>query len=132
MNTPWQAWTALTWAIIAAPLLLYGASRVRAGSVPAHAAFMGLGAAIEVAVFISFGFVEDPSPRREALMATMVFKVHVALALGTLAGIGFQLGSRVMPPLRRLHPRAGPAVLAVWTLALWTGIYNFVFLYVQA
>ena len=65
------------------------------------------------------------------MLALPIFKIHLAFAVATLAGIAWQLTSRVMPRLRPLHRLTGPYVVLVWCLALVTGIYNFVFLYVM-
>jgi uncharacterized membrane protein YozB (DUF420 family) len=37
-----------------------------------------------------------------------------------------------VPRLRPLHRLTGPSVVLVWCLALLTGIYNYIFLYVMA
>ena len=130
-GVPWQAWFALCWALIGPPLLVYAALRVGRGKIPLHAGLM-LGAAIvTVGVLIAFEFVAAPSPRRQALVALPLFKIHLAFALTALAGIVWQFTSRAMPRLRALHRHSGPYIVLVWCLALVTGIYNFVFLYVM-
>ena len=129
VSTPWQAVGAAVWALVAPPLLVYGATRVRRGHVGGHQVIMLTAVAIEVAVVLSFGFI-DPSPRRAALEALPIFKIHLAFAVATLGGIAWQLVSRATPKLRPLHRHTGPYVLLVWCLALLTGIYNYVFLYV--
>lgn len=129
MNAPWQAMAALAWALAGPPLLLYAAVQVRRGRIPLHGALMGGAALVTIGIVLSFGFVGDPSPRRPALQAQPVFKLHLTLALLTLGGIAWQLLSRVVARLRRIHRRTGPIVVACWCLALLTGIYNYVFLY---
>jgi uncharacterized membrane protein YozB (DUF420 family) len=88
-------------------------------------------AVVTVGVLVSFEFVAEPSPRRQALVALPLFKIHLAFALTALAGIAWQLTSRGVPRLRALHRHSGPYIVLVWCLALVTGIYNFVFLYVM-
>lgn len=131
MSAPWQAVVALVWAVAGPPLLVYGATRVRSGQLAVHKTLMATWVAIELAVFASFGLLMEPSPRRAALVALPFFKIHLAFAVATLAGMAWQLGSRALPRLRPLHRHTGPYVVLVWCLALLTGIYNFVFLYVQ-
>lgn len=131
MNAPWQAYVALGWAIVGPPLLVYGATRVRRGQHRLHAAVMLTAVIVTVAVVVSFGFIANPSPRRPALMALPLFKVHLAFSFATLAGMAWQLTSRAVPRLRALHRHSGPYVALVWCLTLLTGIYNFVFLYVM-
>ena len=131
VNAPWQAYVALGWAIVGPPLLVYAATRVRRGQVPLHAAMMISAVVVTLSVFISFGFVPHPSPRRPALMALPIFKIHLVCALTAFAGMAWQLTSRAVPRLRALHRHTGPYVVLVWCLALVTGIYNFVFLYVM-
>lgn len=130
MNAPPQAVVALAWAIVGPPLIVYAATRVRRGRIPLHMALMLAWVGIELAVFASFTFLMDPSPRRPALKALPIFKIHLAFAITTLAGIAWQLASRAAPRLRGLHRHTGPYVVLVWCLALLTGIYNYVFLYV--
>lgn len=122
---------ALGWAIVGLPLLVYAATRVRRGQVKVHAALMIMAVTVTLAVFVSFGFVAHPSPRRPALMALPIFKIHVAFAVSTLVGMAWQLTSRAIPRLRALHRHSGPYVVFATCLALLTGIYNFVFLYVM-
>ncbi|MGH7671541.1 MAG: hypothetical protein ACREMC_01480 [Gemmatimonadales bacterium] len=131
MSAPWQAHFAVAWAIVGPPLLVYAATRVRRGRVPLHAALMIAGVVLTVGVLVSFDFVVQPSPRRPALMALPLFKIHLAFALTALAGMAWQLTSRAVPKVRGLHRHTGPYVVLVWCLALLTGIYNFVFLYVM-
>ena len=131
MSAPWQAYVALGWAIVGPPLLVYAASRVRRGNVPLHAGLMVAAVAVTLGVVVSFGFVSHPSARRPALMALPLFKIHLAFAFTAFAGIAWQLTSRAVPRLRALHRHTGPYVVLVWCLALVTGIYNFVFLYVM-
>jgi uncharacterized membrane protein YozB (DUF420 family) len=131
MSAPPQAVVALAWAVVGPPLLLFAATRVRRGKIPLHVTLMIVSVVIELAVFSGFSFLMDPSPRRPALQALPFFKIHLAFAIGTLAGIAWQLASRTVPTLRPLHRHTGPYVVLVWCLALVTGIYNFVFLYVM-
>ena len=131
MTIPWQAWLALCWAVIGPPLLVYAALRVGRGRIPLHAALMIGAALVTVGVLISFEFVAHPSPRRPALAAQPLFKIHLVFALTALAGIAWQVTSRAVPRLRSLHRHTGPYIVLVWCLALVTGIYNFVFLYVM-
>jgi uncharacterized membrane protein YozB (DUF420 family) len=128
---PWQAWFALCSAVIGPPLLVYAALRPGRGRIPLHAALMIGAAVVTVGVLVSFGFVAEPSPRRPALLALPLFKIHLAFAFTALAGIAWQLTSRAVPRLRTLHRHSGPYIVLVWCLALVTGIYNFVFLYVM-
>ena len=131
MTIPWQAWFALCWAVIGPPLLVYAAMRVGRGKIPLHAALMIGAALVTVAVLVSFEFVVQPSARRPGLTALPLFKIHLAFAITALAGIAWQLTSRAVPRLRALHRHTGPYIVLVWCLALVTGIYNFVFLYVM-
>jgi len=131
MTIPWQAWFALCWALIGPPLLVYAAMRVGRGRIPLHAALMIGAALVTVGVLVSFGFVTEPSTRRPALLALPLFKIHLAFAFTALAGIAWQLTSRAVPRLRALHRHSGPYIVLIWCLALVTGIYNFVFLYVM-
>lgn len=128
---PWQAWVALCWALIGPPLLVYAALQVGRGKIPLHAGLMIAAAVVTVGVLVSFEFVAAPSPRRQALVALPLFKIHLAFALTALAGIVWQLTSRAVPRLRTLHRHSGPYIVLLWCLALVTGIYNFVFLYVM-
>ena len=131
MSAPWQAWFALTWAIVGPVLLVFAALRVARKQIPLHATLMIGAALITVGVLVSFGFVAEPSPRRPALRALPLFKMHLAFAFTALAGIAWQLTSRAVPRLRALHRHTGPYIVLVWCLALVSGIYNFVFLYVM-
>jgi len=88
-------------------------------------------AVVTVGVLVSFAFISEPSPRRPALRALPLFRIHLAFACTALAGIAWQLTSRAVPRLRTLHRHTGPYIVLVWCLALVTGIYNFVFLYVM-
>ena len=130
MSAPWQAVTALAWAIVAPPLLLYAATRIRAGQRTLHQALMIAAVTVEVAVVISFAFIDPTQPRRADLAALPFFKIHLLLAVTALAGIAWQLLSRGIPAWRRWHRHTGPYVILVWVLAALTGIYNYVFLYV--
>ena len=131
MSAPWQAQVALAWAIVGPPLVVYGATRVGRGQIPLHQRLMLTWVGVELLVFAGFGLLMQPSPRRPALMALPIFRIHLAFALTTLAGMAWQLTSRAAPRFRSLHRRTGPYVVLVWCLALLTGIYNFVFLYVM-
>ena len=128
---PWQAWFALCWAVVGPPLVIYAALRVGRGRIPVHAALMIGAALVTVGVLVSFAYIAEPSPRRPALRALPLFKIHLAFALTALAGIAWQLTSRAVPRLRGLHRHTGPYIVLAWCLALVTGIYNFVFLYVM-
>jgi uncharacterized membrane protein YozB (DUF420 family) len=129
MSAPWQALLAVGWAIVGPPLIVYAAAQVRRGRVGRHAVLLGAAACIELFVVLSFGRIASPHPRRALLEALPVFTIHLAFAYATLAGIAWQLGSRAVPRLRGLHRHTGPYVALVWVLALVTGIYNFVFIY---
>jgi hypothetical protein len=129
---PWQAVVAAIWAVIGPPLLIYAATRPRAGRLRAHRVLMIAAVVIELGVFTSFGFLGDPHPRRDALMALPIFKVHLAFAITALAGLGWQVASRLAPRLVAYHRHTGPYVVLIWCLALLTGMYNYVFLYVLA
>jgi uncharacterized membrane protein YozB (DUF420 family) len=131
MMAPPQAVAGLVWAIVGPPLIVYAATRVRRGRLRLHAALMIAWVTVELGVFISFMFLMQPSPRRPALMALPIFKIHLAFAVATLAGIAWQLASRAATALRPLHRHTGPYVALVWCLALLTGIFNYVFLYVM-
>jgi uncharacterized membrane protein YozB (DUF420 family) len=131
VSVPWQAYFALAWALAGPVLLVFAATRVRRGLIPLHAALMIAAVITTVFVLVSFEFVAIPSPRRPALTALPLFKIHLAFALTALAGMAWQLTSRAAPRLRAVHRHTGPYVVLVWCLALITGIYNFVFLYVM-
>lgn len=130
LSAPPQALAALAWAIVGPPLLLYAATRVRHRQIPVHVTLMIVSVVIELAVVVGFSFLMEPSPRRPALKALPFFKIHLAFAVTALAGMAWQLLSRAAPRLRPLHRHTGPYVVLVWCLALLTGIYNYVFLYV--
>jgi uncharacterized membrane protein YozB (DUF420 family) len=110
---------------------VFAATRVRGGQRRLHAGLMVAGVAIELAVFSGFTFLMAPGPRRSALAALPFFKVHVTFAVAAFAGMAWQLASRAVPRWRRLHRQTGPYVVLVWCLALLTGIYNYLFLYVM-
>jgi uncharacterized membrane protein YozB (DUF420 family) len=129
MNAPVQAVAGLVWAVMAPPLLIYAATRVRRGQLRLHGTLMGLWVVVELAVFAGFTVFLEPGPRQADLRALPIFKIHLAFAVATLLGIGWQLGSRAAPRLRPLHRHSGPYVIMVWCLALVTGIYNYVFVY---
>lgn len=130
MSAPPPAVTALVWAVVGPPLLVYAATRVRNGQRRLHAGLMIAWIVIELLVFLGFSVFVTPSSRREALEALPIFKIHLAFAISTFAGIAFQVTSRMVARLRSAHRLAGPYVVLVWCLALVTGIYNYVFLYV--
>lgn len=132
MNAPWQALFALAWAIVGIPLLVYAALRPGRGQELRHAGLMTSAVVMEIAVLFAFGALMTPSPRRMALAELPLFQIHLVLAIGSLIGIGWQLVSRTVPRLRSLHKASGPYVVLVWCLALATGIYNYLFLYVFA
>ncbi len=132
LSAPPQAEVALAWAIVGPPLIVFAATRVRRGRLRLHAALMGANVAIELAVFFSFKVLMAPGPRRHLLVALPFFKVHLAFAITALAGLAWQLASRAAPRLRPLHRHTGPYVVLVWCLALLTGIYNYVFLYLMS
>jgi uncharacterized membrane protein YozB (DUF420 family) len=129
VSAPWQAYVAIGWAIVGPPVLLYAATRVRRGRIPLHAALMVAAVVVTIGVVVSFGFVRQVSPRRPQLLALPLFKMHLAFAFTALGGMAWQLASRAAPALRALHRHSGPYVVLLWCLALFTGIYNFVFLY---
>ncbi len=130
-SAPPPAVAALIWAIVGPPLLILAATRVRRAQIPLHVTLMTVSVVIEVAVVIGFSFLMTPGPRRPALIALPFFKIHLAFAVTTLAGIVWQLASRAAPRLRPLHRQTGPYVVLVWCLALISGLYNYVFLYVM-
>lgn len=129
---PPPALVALAWAVVGPPVLLLAATRVRRGQIKVHMTLMLVSVVIELAAVVGFSFLMTPSPRRAALTALPFFKIHLAFAIATLVGIAWQLVSRTVPRLRPLHRHTGPYVLLVWCLALLTGIYNYVFLYVMS
>ena len=131
MSGPPQAVAGLIWAIVGTPVVLFAATRVRRGRLRLHAALMLASVAIELAVFVSFKFLMAPGTRRPLLTALPFFKVHVAFAVATFAGLACQLASRAAPRLRPWHRQTGPYVVLVWCLALLTGIYNYIFLYLM-
>ena len=128
---PPQAVAGVVWAMVGPPLIAYAATRVRRGRLRLHAALMIVWVVVELGVFVSFTFLMQPSSRRPALIALPIFKIHLAFAVATLAGIAWQLTSRAVPTLRPLHHLTGPCVALVWCVALLTGIFNYVFLYVM-
>src|SRR5438105_4507556 len=131
MSAPPQAVTALAWALAGPPILIYGATRIRRGRIALHVTLMSVSAVIEIAVVVGVSFLMAPSPRRAALVALPFFKIHLAFAVAALAGLLWQLTSRAVARLRPLHRHTGPYVVLVWCLALLTGIYNYIFLYVM-
>lgn len=131
MSAPTPAVAALVWAIVGPPLLVYGATRVRRGRPGLHKVLMLAWVAIELALLVGFLFLTEPNPRKPDLLALPIFRIHLAFAIGALVGIVWQLASRAVPRIRPLHRYTGPYVVLVWCLALLTGIYNYVFLYVM-
>jgi uncharacterized membrane protein YozB (DUF420 family) len=131
MSAPPQAVAGLAWAIVGPPLVVFAATRVRSGRTSLHAGLMIAGVVIELAVFTGFMFLMAPGPRRGALTDLPFFKIHVTFATAAFAGMAWQLTSRGVARLRPYHRHAGPYVVLVWCLALLTGIYNYVFLYVM-
>ncbi len=131
MSAPPPAVAALAWAVAGPPILIYGATRIRRGKIGLHVTLMSVSAVIEIAVVAGFSFLMVPSPRRAALVALPFFKIHLAFAVTALAGLAWQLTSRAVARLRPLHRHTGPYVVLAWCLALLTGIYNYVFLYVM-
>ncbi|HLB82607.1 MAG TPA: hypothetical protein VJJ54_05920 [Gemmatimonadales bacterium] len=131
MSAPPQAVLALVWALVGPPLLIYGATRIKRGRVALHVTLMSVSAVIEIAVVVGFSFLMAPSPRRATLVALPFFQIHLAFAITALAGLAWQLTSRAVARLRPLHRHTGPYVVLVWCLALLTGIYNYVYLYVM-
>lgn len=132
MRVPPPAIAALVWAVVGPPLLVFAATRARRGAIALHVTLMSVSVVIEVGVVVGFSFLMAPSPRRAALTALPFFKIHLAFAIAALAGMAWQITSRVVPRLRPLHRLTGPSVVLVWCLALLTGIYNYLFLYVMA
>lgn len=130
MSAPVPAVAGLVWGIAGVPLLAYAATRVQRGRRNLHATLMLACVTVELAVFVGFMFLMDPSPRRAELQALPLFTIHLAFAVATFAGIAWQLTTRKVPRLRWLHRATGPYVVLVWCLALLTGIYNYVFLYI--
>ena len=131
MSAPPQAVAGLAWAIAGPPLLVFAATRVRGGRTSLHAALMLAAVGIELAVFTAFMFLMAPGPRRDALIDLPFFKIHLTFAIAAFAGMAWQLTSRAITRLRPYHRHAGPYVVLVWCLALLTGIYNYIFLYVM-
>ena len=131
MNAPPQAVAGLAWAIVGPPLLVFAALRVRRGRTSLHAGLMIAAVVIELAVFTAFMFMMTPGARRPDLLALPFFKIHLTFAIAAFAGIAWQLTSRAVARLRPYHRHTGPYVVLVWCLALLTGIYNYVFLYVM-
>ncbi len=131
MRAPFPALAALAWAVVGPPLLIFAATRPRRGRIRLHVTLMTVSVVIEVAVVMGFSFLMTPSPRRPALAGLPFFKIHLAFALTALAGVAWQLVSRSVARLRPWHRHSGPYVVLVWCLALLTGIYNYLFLYVM-
>jgi uncharacterized membrane protein YozB (DUF420 family) len=132
VRAPPAAIAALVWAVVGPPLVVFAATRARRGGLTVHATLMSVSVVIEVGVVIGFSFLMAPSPRRAALTALPFFKIHLSFAIAALAGMAWQLASRAVPRLRPLHRLTGPSVVLVWCVALLTGIYNYIFLYVMA
>lgn len=131
MSAPPQAVAGLAWAIVGPPLVVFAATRGWRRQTSLHAGLMIASVVIELAVFTGFMFLMAPGPRRQALTDLPFFKIHLSFAIAALAGIAWQLTSRAVARLRAYHRQAGPYVVLVWCLALLTGIYNYVFLYVM-
>jgi uncharacterized membrane protein YozB (DUF420 family) len=131
VSAPPQAVAALAWAIVGPPLIVFAATRVRRGRTSLHAGLMIAAVVAELAVFTAFMFLMPPGARRPALVALPFFKIHLTFAIAAFAGMAWQLGSRAVARLRPYHRHSGPYVALVWCLALLTGIYNYVFLYVM-
>jgi uncharacterized membrane protein YozB (DUF420 family) len=127
---PVPAVAALAWAMVGPPLLIFAATRPARGRIRLHVTVMIVSVVMEVLVVAGFSFLMHPNSRRPALVALPFFKIHLAFAVTALAGIMWQLVSRTVPRLRPLHRHGGPYVVLVWCLALLTGIYNYLFLYV--
>ena len=131
MSAPPQAVAGLWWAIAGPPLLVFAATRVRRGRTSLHAGLMIASVGIELAVFSAFMFAMTPGTRRQALLDLPFFKIHLTFAIAAFAGMAWQVTSRAVARFRPYHRLAGPYVVLVWCLALLTGIYNYVFLYVM-
>ena len=131
MSPPVPAVAALAWAVVGTPLVVFAATRPGRGRRRLHVTLMTVSVVIEVLVVVGFSFLMTPSPRRPALVALPFFRIHLAFAVAALAGIAWQLTSRAVPRWRRWHHATGPYVVLVWCLALLTGIYNYLFLYVM-
>jgi uncharacterized membrane protein YozB (DUF420 family) len=131
VNAPPQAVAGFVWAIVGPPVLAFAATRVHRRQLSLHAGLMIASVVIELAVFSAFMFFMAPGPRRHALSDLPFFKIHLVFAIAAFAGIAWQVVSRTVARLRPLHRQAGPYVVLVWCLALLTGIYNYVFLYVM-
>lgn len=128
---PVPAIAALAWAMAGPPLLIFAATRPARGRIRLHVTLMAVSVVIEVLAVAGFSFLMHPTPRRPALVALPFFGIHLAFALTALAAIAWQLASRAVSRLRPLHRHSGPYVVLVWCLALLTGIYNYLFLYVM-
>jgi len=111
--------------------VVFAATRPGRGRIRLHVTLMTVSVVIEVLVVVGFSFLMTPSPRRPALVALPFFRIHLAFAVATLAGIAWQLASRAVARWRPWHQATGPYVVLVWCLALLTGIYNYLFLYVM-
>lgn len=132
MSVPWQAVAAVAWAVAGPPLIIYGALRIKSGQALRHAGLMTTWVVLEILVMFAFGSLIEPTRRRVQLAALPFFKIHLVFAVAALLGIAWQLTSRAIVQWRPGHRLTGPYVVLVWCLALLTGIYNFVFLYVFA
>lgn len=131
MSAPPQAVAGLVWAIAGPPLLIFAATRVGGRQLSLHAGLMLASVGIELAVFSAFMFFMTPGPRRDALTDLPFYKIHLTFAIAAFTGIAWQVTSRAVARLRPYHRQAGPYVVLVWCLALLTGIYNYVFIYVM-
>lgn len=132
MSAPWQSVAALAWGIVGPPLLVYGATRIGAGQKQRHQRLMIAWIVLEFLAILAFASASQATPRRAELVALPFFKIHLVFSIAALAGIVWQVVSRVVARWQPAHRLGGPYVVMVWCLALLTGIYNFVFVYVLA
>ena len=108
MSAPPQAVAALVWAIAGPPLLVYAATRVRAGRLSLHAGLMLASVGIELAVFTAFMFFMTPGPRRDLLTDLPFYKIHLTFAIAAFAGMAWQITSRAVVRLAALSPADRP------------------------
>ena len=123
---------AVAWGV-AGPVVLWAAVRsARRGDTDAHGALMAAAAAIQLAIIVLFVAVPDPSPRLPRLRQTAFFRfVHLPVVYAAVVGIAWQLTSRAVSRLRRVHRHSGPWVIAAWLASFLTGLVNFWYLYVR-
>jgi len=123
---------AVTWGF-AGPVVLWSAVRsARRGDTDAHGALMAVAVAIQLAIIVLFVALPDPSPRLPDLRRTVFFRiVHLPVVYIAVAGIAWQLISRAIRRLRRIHHRSGPWVIAAWLGSFLTGLVNFWYLYLS-